>query len=843
MEQYARDKKTAEWLAMEYNATTDPFRVSIEGAETTVPWPKIQRRIAQLIKADRFYTEQEHDRFDDVDPIAIREKLEQGEESPFVRQVMADAEAVAQEQEQGAPEPAADDNTAAEWAYIERQKFLAGLDLTDEQLTIVRAMETAGFRYDPAAANPALNENYIFRDASNGYPLTYQTWDEVYDWINTAELSAYPGLREKVQGILHPDQTPPDPTKNDDAPAENTPAPEPEATEESGRDPFAPAYKVGDTVYLENTAYEITEVSEYNVQLLDPTLSYPIFRSENRTNFEVMLQQDPRNGHITEYLAESLRNADYRLQKVLTEDNGLLGVRDRELFVRWVRAGEGNTRIAQRLSETCSGRSGAMLLPNGENVNFASSANGVMLEFPERGNGKLSFFWTEIAPILRAAYQQERDAFYHDPATVQPVNLTGPLRYQVGDSVADRDITGTIGYIGDLEIRIDTGPYSWSQETVNRKYFEEAVRHDGRNAHLFQPEEREAEQVQTAPDTRGETHDADPAPTATIYPGEQNGLPYDVIVETIPTPEPVRESMPEPVQAQPAEPPAKENFRITDDNLGVGGPKAKYRMNVEAIRTLKQIEMEGRTATAAEQEILSRYVGWGGIPNTFDPDKEDWAAEYVELKDLLTEDEYRSARASTLNAHYTSPTVIKAVYEAIGNMGFENGNILEPSCGVGNFFGLLPEGMRASKLYGVELDSITGRIAQQLYPQANISIQGYEKTGYPRDFFDLAVGNVPFGQYKVADRAYDKLGFSIHNYFFAKALDQVRPGGVVAFVTSRYTLDAQDPSAREYLAKRAKLLGAIRFSGQCRDRCCLGYYFPAKERQAHYRKAGLGQSR
>ena len=263
----------------------------------------------------------------------------------------------------------------------------------------------------------------------------------------------------------------------------------------------------------------------------------------------------------------------------------------------------------------------------------------------------------------------------------------------------------------------------------------------------------------------------------------------------------------------------------------MGGPKAKYRMNVEAIRALKQIEAENRTATAEEQEVLSRYVGWGGIPNAFDPDKEDWSAEYVELKNLLTEDEYRSARASTLNAHYTSPTVIKAVYEAIGNMGFESGNILEPSCGVGNFFGLLPESMNASKLYGVELDSLTGRIAQQLYPNAHIAVQGYEKTGYPRDFFDLAIGNVPFGQYKVADRAYDKLGFSIHNYFFAKALDQVRPGGVVAFVTSRYTLDAQDPSAREYLAKRARLLGAIRLPNNA-FRANAGT--DAKERQAHH---------
>ena len=252
-----------------------------------------------------------------------------------------------------------------------------------------------------------------------------------------------------------------------------------------------------------------------------------------------------------------------------------------------------------------------------------------------------------------------------------------------------------------------------------------------------------------------------------------------------------------------------ENFRITDDHLGEGGPKAKFQANVEAIKLLKYLEETTGQATPEQQKILSRYVGWGGLADAFDPDKESWSKEYAQLKELLTPEEYAAARGSTLNAHYTSPTVIKAIYEAVGRMGFETGNILEPSCGVGNFFGMLPEEMRNSRLYGVELDSISGRIAQQLYPKADITVAGFETTDR-RDFYDLAVGNVPFGQYQVRDKAYDKLNFSIHNYFFAKALDQVRPGGVVAFVTSRYTMDAKDSTVRRYLAQRAELLGAIR---------------------------------
>ena len=262
-------------------------------------------------------------------------------------------------------------------------------------------------------------------------------------------------------------------------------------------------------------------------------------------------------------------------------------------------------------------------------------------------------------------------------------------------------------------------------------------------------------------------------------------------------------------EVQSIAPDGASNFHITDDRLGEGGPKTKFENNIRAIRTLKTLEKENRPASPEDQEVLSQYVGWGGIPQAFDEHNAAWADEYRELKSALTEEEYEMARASTLNAHYTSPTVIRAIYSAVEQMGFRSGNILEPSCGVGNFFGMLPESMEGSALYGVELDSITGRIAQYLYPQADIAVTGFEKTDR-KDFFDLAIGNVPFGAYKVPDRQFDRYNFLIHDYFFAKALDQVRPGGIVAFITSKGTMDKQSPEVRKYIAQRAELLGAIR---------------------------------
>ena len=361
--------------------------------------------------------------------------------------------------------------------------------------------------------------------------------------------------------------------------------------------------------------------------------------------------------------------------------------------------------------------------------------------------------------------------------------------YKVGDNVVvelpTRTIEGKVGYVGETDVRIDTSAHgqSWDNEVVNKQQFEEGLRQN--------------EQVTTQPD--------DTVKTVAIYPAEENRMPYDIVIQTIGSKSPTLDA----VEPERSTLELAGNFHITDDDLGVGGPKQKFARNIEAIRTLFKLEEEHRGATAEEQQVLSQYVGWGGLADAFDPGKDSWAKEYAELKGLLSEDEYAAARSSTLNAHYTSPTVIRGIYDAVERMGFRSGNILEPSMGVGNFFGMLPDTMQDSRLYGVELDSITGRIAKKLYPQADITVAGFETTDR-RDFYDLAVGNVPFGQYKVNDKAYNKLGFSIHNYFFAKAIDQVRPGGIVAFVTSRYTMDSKDSTARKHMAERADLLGAIR---------------------------------
>ena len=361
--------------------------------------------------------------------------------------------------------------------------------------------------------------------------------------------------------------------------------------------------------------------------------------------------------------------------------------------------------------------------------------------------------------------------------------------YKVGDNVVvelpTRTIEGKVGYVGETDVRIDTSAQgqSWDNEVINKRQFEDGLRQN--------------EQVTTQPD--------DTVKTVAIYPAEENRMPYDIVIQTIGSKSPTLDA----VEPERSTLELAGNFHITDDDLGVGGPKQKFARNIEAIRTLFQLEQEHRGATAEEQQVLSQYVGWGGLADAFDPGKDSWAKEYAELKGLLSEDEYAAARSSVLNAHYTSPTVIRGIYDAVERMGFRSGNILEPSMGVGNFFGMLPDTMQDSRLYGVELDSITGRIAKKLYPQADITVAGFETTDR-RDFYDLAVGNVPFGNYKANDKAYNKLGFSIHNYFFAKAIDQVRPGGVVAFVTSRYTMDSKDSTARKHMAERADLLGAIR---------------------------------
>ena len=532
--------------------------------------------------------------------------------------------------------------------------------------------------------------------------------------------------------------------------------------ERTSYDPTVPPYNVGDIVYLDDLAHRITELRDDTVQLLPTGMSYPIYRAESRERFEQLLREDNRNDFYTEFLPANLDTVDQDLRDMLA--HGLIGEADKAELSELLRNGKSNQEVALWLSRAYPNIVETMELETGETADYRTMPEGIELEVLDADEKRLAmlfFQWSEVAPLLRGMYARQLDGFGQErpePAAEAPT---------------------------------------------------------------FQSE------------------------TVAVYPGDKNHLPYDVVVQTLRTnepepPTPVTEPEKTPDEVLDEHPVSiqvngewqtfpnvkaaekasyeeykanlrrtAENFRITDDHLGEGGPKAKFQANVEAIKLLKYLEETTGQATPEQQQVLSRYVGWGGLADAFDPDKESWSKEYAQLKELLTPEEYAAARGSTLNAHYTSPTVIKAIYEAVGRMGFETGNILEPSCGVGNFFGMLPEEMRNSRLYGVELDSISGRIAQQLYPKADITVAGFETTDR-RDFYDLAIGNVPFGQYQVRDKAYDKLNFSIHNYFFAKALDQVRPGGVVAFVTSRYTMDAKDSTVRRYLAQRAELLGAIR---------------------------------
>ena len=490
---------------------------------------------------------------------------------------------------------------------------------------------------------------------------------------------------------------------------------------------------------------------------------------------------------------------------------------------------------------------------------------------------KITLKWAQVEKYIDLMIQSDR--YLTDEEKEQRATRQEASNYNVGDEVVvdlpTRTIEGTIGYVGETDVRIDTSAHgqSWDNEVINKQQFEQGLRQsataqrvdkmlaqaeaiakesevpeyerfsvrkvvDGKMP-LFAiwddlyddyyetnhavpqfSDEKQAEsylenlkkevadreaaewlKVEHAKfladkdEPEPSDEELDELPISTVIDGEVQTFPDAAALDKALNAEPVPE--------------AAGNFHITDEHLGEGGAKQKYARNIEAIRTLFKLEQEHRGATAEEQQVLSQYVGWGGLADAFDPGKDSWAKEYAELKGLLSEDEYAAARSSTLNAHYTSPTVIRGIYDAVERMGFRSGNILEPSMGVGNFFGMLPDTMQDSRLYGVELDSITGRIAKMLYPQADITVAGFETTDR-RDFYDLAVGNVPFGQYKVNDKAYNKLGFSIHNYFFAKAIDQVRPGGVVAFVTSRYTMDSKDSTARKHMAERADLLGAIR---------------------------------
>ena len=763
MKAHARDRDTAAWLAAEYGVddSSKPLQISVGNSEpVTLSWAKVQRRIAQLIKDDNFYTEQEQDNFDNIDPIAIREALaergivngqvvdaEANRNSPFVRQVMADVERIAAQEAQAAHMDSPDRfsirlhpneggitgiwDSALDRFYEEGGQVLRFAEQSNAIDYLSSIQRSRGMEPDVPVFTTPLGNAYRVGDGFSS------TAAEQRDTLMVVERVDEDNVWYTLPSVPEQETVSVDRTVFERyldtgyffAAEQTQPVKEITAENEQENMIFRAPYAVGDTVYLDNTPFEIMEIGALNVQLRDPALRYPVFRAESRENFERLLRRNERNAAITDYLPARSRNDDLRdllMNGILTPD-----IRDevRELF----RQGEGNAAIGAYLSNVfAASDADTMTLEDGTEADFITSRSGFQAQVHgEKGVHALGLLWPDAAPVLRAVFLEEAQAQSRTQAQPEP------------------------------DISLPEQPASEATEPEQPQFTTETV---------------------------------------AFYPGEKSQLPYDIEIQTIRTTEP------EP--PVPQKPPA-ENFRITDDNLGTGGAKAKFRANMAAINLLKELEFEGAQATPEEQDVLSKYVGWGGLADAFDESKDNWKDEFAELYATLSPEEYAAARASTLNAHYTSPTVIKAIYEAVGSMGFRTGNILEPSMGVGNFFGMLPESMESSRLYGVELDSITGRIAKQLYPKADITVAGFETTDR-KDFFDLAVGNVPFGQYQVNDRAYNRLGFSIHNYFFAKALDQVRPGGVVAFVTSRYTMDAKDSAARKYIAQRADLLGAIR---------------------------------
>ena len=715
MKAHARDRDTAAWLAREYGLkdTSKPLQISVGNSEpVTLSWAKVQRRIAQLIQSDNFYTEQEQDNFDNIDPIAIREALaergivngqvvdaEANRNSPFVRQVMADVERIAaqeaQERMAQQEEPALD---PADRFHV------VSLDRGFRTLYAVWDDETHGYYVDA----DGVTEEFTSEWQAEAYRLELQG-------------QAEQALLERAKGLI-----------SDFC-----------RSEYGSEADFSDPAKIG-------VAYTTVTDDEIPIQVNIDLVNYRLERYLDDEHLETR-----QYGSLQELITNELENLDF---------SDLIHVSDEDVEQhRWHE-------------------------PETPDV-----------EHPEA---------VESAPV------PQKDKF----------------PYSVGDTVYLENgkpyIIESIG-VFDITLSDPTLFYPISRAESRESFARLMERYP-------QPEKTAAENTAVPEKEPNHTYTEE---TVAVYPADKNNLPYDVELRTLRFDEPEPPSFEEVVDANPIsvqvggewqtfpnrEAAEKamyeeykdnlrrnaENFHITDDALGVGGAKAKFRANMAAIHLLKELEFEGLQASPEQQEILSRYVGWGGLADAFDESKDNWKDEFAELYAALSPEEYAAARASTLNAHYTSPTVIRAIYDAVENMGFQTGNILEPSMGVGNFFGMLPESMKSSRLYGVELDSITGRIAKQLYPKADITVAGFETTDR-KDFFDLAVGNVPFGQYQVSDRAFDKLGFSIHNYFFAKALEQVRPGGVVAFVTSRYTMDAKDSAARKYIAQRADFLGAIR---------------------------------
>lgn len=769
MEQHGREKETAAWLAHEYGGKegNNLFIVRAGSPETAeLTWSKVQRRIAQLIREDKFFTEQEKSVLEQNRNYLILDRLRadceyflgagnRAEKHLWAGSVYAQIvkmrelyDALPQKPEWLTKEMIDDyaDRMAPQYQVVVYHHFENGFDEKRDYQTLEEAEKAAqgyvdgtmgsdGFAYDGAAIYDQQARKYlrIYGD----YP-DERAHAEVAGREPTAE-SIIPADRFHVVSLDRGFRTLyavwDDETHGYHVDADGV-------TEEFTSEWQAEAYRLelqgqAEQALLERAKGLISDFcrSEYGSEadFSDPTKIGVAYTTV--TDDEIPLQVN-------------IDLVNFRLERYLDDEHL-------------------ETRQYASLQELISNEL--------ENLDFSDLIH-VSDEDVEQHRWRVPEEAVAEAPETAPAPQRE------------------PFPYSVGDTVYLENgkpyIIESVG-VFDITLSDPTLFYPISRAESRESFARLMERYP-------QPEKTAAENTAVPEKEPNHTYTEE---TVAVYPGDKNNLPYDVEIRTLRFDEPEHDP-PEPL------PPA-ENFRIMDDDLGKGGAKEKFWRNIKAIATLKQTEAEGRNATPEEQHILSQYVGWGGLADAFDPDKAGWRAEYDELKGVLSPEEYAAARASTLNAHYTSPTVIRAIYDAVENMGFQTGNILEPSMGVGNFFGMLPESMESSRLYGVELDSITGRIAKQLYPKADITVAGFE-TIDRRDFFDLAIGNVPFGQYQVNDRAYNKLGFSIHDYFFAKTLDQVRPGGVIAFVTSRYTMDKQSPEVRKYIAQRAELLGAIR---------------------------------
>ena len=769
MEQHGREKETAAWLAREYggNESKSLFIVRAGSPETVeLTWPKVQRRLAQLIREDQFFTEQEKSVLEQNRNYLILDWLRadceyflgagnRAEKHLWAGSVYAQIvkmrelyDALPQKPEWLTKEMIDDyaERMAPQYQVVAYHHFENGFDEKLDYQTLEEAekaaqsyvdgtMESDGFAYDGAAIYDQQARKYlrIYGD----YP-DERAHAEVAGGEPTAE-SIIPADRFHVVSLDRGFRTLyavwDDETHGYYVDADGV-------TEEFTSEWQAEAYRLelqgqAEQALTERARGLISDFcrSEYGSEanFSDPTKIGVAYTTI--TDDEIPLQVN-------------IDLVNYRLERYLDDEHL-------------------ETRQYGSLQELISNEL--------ENLDFSDLIH------------------VSDEDVEQHRWHAPEEAVAEAPETA-PAPQREPFPYSVGDTVYLENgkpyIIESVG-VFDITLSDPTLFYPISRAESRESFARLMERYP-------QPEKTAAENT-AVPEK--EPKPAYTEETVAVYPGDKNNLPYDVEIRTL--------RFDEPEHDPPAPLPPAENFRILDDDLGTGGAKAKFWRNIKAIATLKQIEAEDRNATPEEQHILSQYVGWGGLADAFDESKDNWKDEFAELYAALSPEEYAAARASTLNAHYTSPTVIRAIYDAVENMGFQTGNILEPSMGVGNFFGMLPESMKSSRLYGVELDSITGRIAKQLYPKADITVAGFETTDR-KDFFDLAVGNVPFGQYQVSDRAFDKLGFSIHNYFFAKALDQVRPGGVVAFVTSRYTMDAKDSAARKYIAQRADFLGAIR---------------------------------